>query len=127
MTLTKIYDSTPILLHFQPFSHDRIGSRKKSLSFKLIGYKNNSKAFSDIYFEVHTMSTGRQNLDVALKRVGTRVVYQRTGVRMLSHEIDFAVHSLKDLPTQLPERLVLGAVTERENQLMLWWCMRTSR
>jgi len=44
---------------------------------------------------------------------------------MLSHEIDFAVHSLKDLPTQLPERLVLGAVTEREIQLMLWWCMRS--
>jgi hydroxymethylbilane synthase len=34
---------------------------------------------------------------------------------MINNEIDLAVHSLKDLPTRLPEGLVLGAVTEREN------------
>jgi hydroxymethylbilane synthase len=34
---------------------------------------------------------------------------------MLNNEIDFAVHSLKDLPTRLPEGLMLGVVTEREN------------
>jgi len=33
---------------------------------------------------------------------------------MLQHEIDLAVHS-SDLPTQLPNGLVLGVVTEREN------------
>jgi len=33
----------------------------------------------------------------------------------MQHEIDLAVHSLKDLPTQLPNGLVLGVVTEREN------------
>jgi len=32
---------------------------------------------------------------------------------MLQHEIDLAVHS-KDLPTQLPNGLVLGVVTERK-------------
>jgi hydroxymethylbilane synthase len=32
---------------------------------------------------------------------------------MLSNEIDFAVHSLKDLPTKLPDGLILGCVTER--------------
>lgn len=36
-------------------------------------------------------------------------------VGMLQQEIDFAVHSLKDLPTNLPDSLVLGVVTEREN------------
>lgn len=30
-----------------------------------------------------------------------------------SNEIDFAVHSLKDLPTRLPENLTLGCITER--------------
>lgn len=34
---------------------------------------------------------------------------------MLNQEIDFAVHSLKDLPTNLPEGLTLAAITEREN------------
>jgi hydroxymethylbilane synthase len=34
---------------------------------------------------------------------------------MLDQEIDFAVHSLKDLPTNLPPGLVLAAITAREN------------
>ena len=34
---------------------------------------------------------------------------------MLEKQIDFAVHSLKDLPTNLPDGLMLGCVTERVN------------
>ena len=34
---------------------------------------------------------------------------------LLRGEVDFAVHSLKDLPTAEPERLVLAAVPERED------------
>jgi hydroxymethylbilane synthase len=34
---------------------------------------------------------------------------------LLAHEADLAVHSLKDLPTDLPEGLALGAVTTRED------------
>jgi len=34
---------------------------------------------------------------------------------LIEHKIDFAVHSLKDLPTKLPEDLVLRCVTAREN------------
>lgn len=33
---------------------------------------------------------------------------------MLQKELDLAVHSLKDLPTRLPEGLVVGAILERE-------------
>jgi hydroxymethylbilane synthase len=36
-------------------------------------------------------------------------------VAMLNREADFAVHSLKDLPTELPEGLYLAAVSERED------------
>lgn len=36
-------------------------------------------------------------------------------VAMLNHEADFAVHSLKDLPTELPEGLYLSAVSVRED------------
>lgn len=36
-------------------------------------------------------------------------------VALLAGEADFAVHSLKDLPTELPAGLKLGAVTERED------------
>jgi hydroxymethylbilane synthase len=34
---------------------------------------------------------------------------------MINNEVDFAVHSLKDLPTNLPDGLMLGCVTERVN------------
>jgi hydroxymethylbilane synthase len=34
---------------------------------------------------------------------------------MLNGDTDFAVHSLKDLPTRLPAGLMLGCVTERED------------
>ena len=34
---------------------------------------------------------------------------------LLEGSIDFAVHSLKDLPTSLPDGLILGAVPERED------------
>lgn len=36
-------------------------------------------------------------------------------VALLSGEADLAVHSLKDLPTELPDGLMLGAVTRRED------------
>lgn len=36
-------------------------------------------------------------------------------VALLSGDADFAVHSLKDLPTELPPGLELGAVSERED------------
>jgi hydroxymethylbilane synthase len=75
------------------------------------------KAFPDRTFEVHTMSTqGDKILDVALAKIGDKGLFTKElEVGMLQQEIDFAVHSLKDLPTRLPEGLVLGVVTEREN------------
>jgi hydroxymethylbilane synthase len=68
-------------------------------------------------FEVHTMSTqGDKILDVALAKIGDKGLFTKElEVGMLNQEIDFAVHSLKDLPTRLPEGLVLAAITEREN------------
>src|SRR3954470_4803820 len=34
---------------------------------------------------------------------------------LLDRRVDLAVHSLKDLPTALPDGLALGAITERED------------
>jgi hydroxymethylbilane synthase len=55
-------------------------------------------------------------LDVALAKIGDKGLFTKElEVGMINGDIDFAVHSLKDLPTHLPEGLVLGCVTEREN------------
>ncbi len=39
---------------------------------------------------------------------------------LLAGEVDIAVHSLKDLPTELPQGLKLGAVCEREDPRDAW-------
>jgi len=97
----------------------RIGSRKSQLALVQTYWVQEQlqKCFPDRTFEVQTMSTqGDKILDVALAKIGEKDLFTKElEVAMLNHEIDFAVHSLKDLPTRLPEGLVLGAVTERED------------
>lgn len=97
----------------------RIGSRKSQLALVQTYWVQESlqKAFPDRTFEVHTMSTqGDKILDVALAKIGDKGLFTKElEVGMLNDDIDFAVHSLKDLPTRLPEGLMLGCVTEREN------------
>ncbi|MEH2128833.1 hydroxymethylbilane synthase [Nostoc sp.] len=102
-----------------PLRTIRIGSRKSQLALVQTYWVREQlqKHFPDISFEVHTMSTQGDNiLDVALAKIGDKGLFTKElELGMLNQEIDFAVHSLKDLPTCLPEGLALAAVTEREN------------
>lgn len=97
----------------------RIGSRKSQLALIQTYWVQEQlkKIFPDRQFEVQTMSTqGDKILDVALSKIGDKGLFTKElELGMLNNEIDLAVHSLKDLPTRLPEGLVLGAVTERED------------
>jgi hydroxymethylbilane synthase len=97
----------------------RIGSRKSQLALVQTYWVQEQlqKAFPDRTFEVHTMSTqGDKILDVALAKIGDKGLFTKElEVGMLNGDLDFAVHSLKDLPTRLPEGLMLGCVTERED------------
>jgi hydroxymethylbilane synthase len=97
----------------------RIGSRKSQLALVQTYWVKAEleKAFPDIAFEVKTMSTQGDNiLDVALAKIGDKGLFTKELENgMLEREVDFAVHSLKDLPTNLPAGLMLGCVTEREN------------
>ncbi|MBM0741164.1 hydroxymethylbilane synthase [Phormidium sp. CLA17] len=97
----------------------RIGSRKSQLALVQTYWVKDclQAAFPDITFEVHTMSTqGDKILDVALAKIGDKGLFTKElEVGMITGDIDFAVHSLKDLPTNLPDGLMLGCVTEREN------------
>ncbi|AFZ60574.1 hydroxymethylbilane synthase [Anabaena cylindrica FACHB-243] len=97
----------------------RIGSRKSQLALVQTYWVQEQlqKSFPDITFEVHTMSTqGDKILDVALAKIGDKGLFTKElELGMINQEIDFAVHSLKDLPTKLPEGLTLAAITEREN------------
>jgi hydroxymethylbilane synthase len=59
---------------------------------------------------------GDKILDVALAKIGDKGLFTKElEAQMLVDHADIAVHSLKDLPTNLPEGLMLGCITERED------------
>ena len=62
----------------------------------------------------HIITTGDRILDVPLAQIGGKGLFTKELEKeLLTGEIDLAVHSLKDMPTELPEGLTLGAITER--------------
>lgn len=66
-------------------------------------------------FEIHAMSTtGDNNQKTALHKFNEKALWtQELEVLLQSRELDLVVHSLKDMPTQLPVELDLGCVTKR--------------
>ena len=61
-------------------------------------------------------TTGDKILDVALAQVGTKGMFTKEIEEALAAgEIDLAVHSLKDLPTELGPQFALAAIPERED------------
>ena len=63
---------------------------------------------------IHT--TGDKITDVALSKVGTKGLFTKEiEEALLNSTIDLAVHSLKDMPTDLPAGLTLAAIPERED------------
>ncbi|MDJ0844620.1 MAG: hydroxymethylbilane synthase [Crocosphaera sp.] len=97
----------------------RIGSRKSQLALVQTYWiqEQLQKHYPDRQFDVETMSTqGDKILDVALAKIGDKGLFTKElETAMLQNQVDLAVHSLKDLPTNLPEGLMLGCVTERVN------------
>ncbi|KAL1124558.1 hypothetical protein AAG570_001182 [Ranatra chinensis] len=63
------------------------------------------------------MSTkGDQILDKPLPQIGGKSLFTRELEDALEEKrVDFAVHSLKDLPTTLPPGLAIGAILQRED------------
>lgn len=60
-------------------------------------------------------TVGDTNLESPLSAIGDKGLFTKEiECALLEHRIDLAVHSLKDLPTQLPEGLMIGAITDRE-------------
>jgi hydroxymethylbilane synthase len=72
-------------------------------------------AFPGLRVELEVIKTkGDIILDVALSKIGDKGLFTKEIENaLLDRSVDLAVHSLKDLPTALPEGLKLGAVLER--------------
>ena len=61
---------------------------------------------------------GDQILDKTLSKIGGKGLFvKELEQAMLEGKADLAVHSLKDVPMELPEGFVLAAITERQRQL----------
>lgn len=65
---------------------------------------------------VEIKTTGDLAPDAPLGRLGSRALFtKQIDEALIEGRIDLAVHSLKDLPTQLPDGIAIGAVGTRED------------
>jgi hydroxymethylbilane synthase len=97
----------------------RIASRRSQLAMVQTHWVRDElvKAHPGLEISIEAMATqGDKILDVALAKIGDKGLFTKElEAQMLVDRADIAVHSLKDLPTNLPEGLMLGCVTERED------------
>ncbi|MDO6818269.1 hydroxymethylbilane synthase [Zobellia sp. 1_MG-2023] len=97
----------------------RIGTRDSELAlWQANTVKNKLKALGHKVKVISVKSTGDLVLDKPLYEMGITGIFTKTlDVAMLNDDIDIAVHSMKDVPTALPQGIVQAAVLERANFL----------
>lgn len=96
-----------------------IGSRSSKLALVQAQYVRDrlKEIYPSLEIDIKTIKTvGDKITDVALSKIGTEGLFTKEiEEALLKKEIDLAVHSMKDLPTKLPEGLKIAAALEREN------------
>ncbi len=97
----------------------RIGTRGSQLALWQANHIKSSieKLFPELEVEIITISTkGDRITDRPLSMVGGKGLFvKEIENALLNNDIDLAVHSMKDMPGELPEGLIIGAIPEREN------------
>lgn len=91
---------SPLALWQANFVADRLRSLNEGLEVELLGMT----------------SRGDQVLDVPLYKVGGKGLFvKELETALLDERADIAVHSMKDVPMDLPDGLTLGVICERED------------
>jgi hydroxymethylbilane synthase len=63
------------------------------------------------WFAVKMSTLGDQILDKPLPKIGEKSLFTKElEIALEQQDVDFVVHSLKDLPTTLPDGMCIGAV-----------------
>ncbi len=97
----------------------RVGTRASKLARRQteIVVEKLGLHFPDLEIEVVPVTTrGDSQRDRPIAELGTTGVFvKELEEALLENEVDLVVHSLKDLPTDIPEKLTLAAVLERED------------
>ncbi|SDP52359.1 hydroxymethylbilane synthase [Selenomonas ruminantium] len=94
-----------------------IGTRSSKLALWQAEYVKGrlEEEYPGLTVELKLMTTkGDKILDAPLAKIGGKGLFTKElEMDMLDGGIDLAVHSLKDMPTELPEGLCLAAITKR--------------
>ena len=105
--------STPKKTHFI------IGSRKSQLALTQTHHVQSLLQYHhpDFEFVIKTFTTtGDANLSQPLSTIGAKSLFTKElEVALDLGQVDFVVHSLKDMPTTLPNGMTIGAMVKRED------------
>lgn len=97
-----------------------VGSRRSGLALTQSKQFINTlqKHFPEVEFEIKEIVTkGDQIVDVQLSKVGGKGLFvKEIELALENEEIDMAIHSLKDVPSELPESFTIGCVPVREDK-----------
>lgn len=95
----------------------RIGTRESALALSQTNWVKSKleRLFPECRFEtIHIKTQGDRVSDVPLEHIGGEGVFvKQIELSLLNGEIDLAVHSMKDVPTVLPDGLAIGAIPKR--------------
>lgn len=95
----------------------RVGTRKSQLALFQTDIIINRlrKIHHEVDFEVIKIATiGDKILDVALSKIGDKNLFTKELEQALYvNKVDFVVHSLKDVPTVMPDGLIIGCISDR--------------
>ena len=102
---------------FNTMNTIRIGTRDSELAlWQAKTVQNQLKTLGYSTEIVSTKSHGDIELSKPLYEMGVTGIFTKAlDIALLNSEIDIAVHSMKDVPTALPEGIVVGAVLKRGN------------
>ncbi|MCD6153587.1 MAG: hydroxymethylbilane synthase [Syntrophobacterales bacterium] len=97
----------------------KIGTRGSRLALRqanLVADQLKEK-YPDLQTEIIAIKTKGDKLqDIVLVKIGGKGVFvKEIEEALLKEDIDIAVHSMKDVPVELPDDLEMGAVPERED------------
>lgn len=94
-----------------------VGSRQSALALTQTNWVIDRLKEAGLPFEVEVkkiVTKGDRILDVTLSKVGGKGLFvKEIEQALLEGEIDFAVHSMKDMPAQVPTELVTAAIPKR--------------
>lgn len=97
----------------------RIGTRGSALALAQAGWvrRKLEERYAGIKIETITIKTsGDRFLSTPIQAIGGKGIFvKEIEEALLRKEIDLAVHSMKDLPTETPAGLTLAAIPERED------------